>query len=124
MEDKMLMVTDSRYFSREFNTAIIDGPLRIYFVDHQESDALKIYFDIQEILADRGMRLESISMERPNMFLMIYPSKQTFKDAFEIEDQLASGKFGEHLVLGINGSYNEAARKQIGLLVRGAFVES
>jgi len=124
MEDKMLLVTDSRYFSREFNTAIIDGPLRIYFADRQESDALKIYFDIQEILADRGMRLESISMERPNMFLMLYPTKQTFKDAFDIEDELASGKFGKHLVLGVNGPYNESTRKQIGQKIRGAFVES
>lgn len=124
MEDKMLMVTDSRYFSREFNTAIIDGPLRIYFADRQESEALKIYFDIQEILADRGMRLESIPMEKPNMFLMLYPSKQTFKDAFENEEELASGKFGEHLVLGVNGAYTEVTRKQIGHMVRGAFVES
>jgi hypothetical protein len=124
MEDKMLMVTDSRYFSREFNTAIIDGPLRIYFADRQESEALKIYFDIQEILADRGMRLESIPMEKPNMFLMLYPSKQTFKDAFENEEELASGKFGEHFVLGVNGTYSEGTRKQIGQMVRGAFVES
>jgi hypothetical protein len=124
MDDKKVMVTDSRYFSREFNTAIIDGPLRIYFADRQESEALKIYFDIQEILANRGMRLDSISAEKPNMFLMLYPTKQTFKDAFEkIEDELAYGYFGEHLVVGVNGPYSEVTRKRIGQQVRGVFVD-
>src|SRR5271165_5887412 len=98
MDEKKLMVTDSRYFSREFNTAIIDGPLRIYFADRQESEALKIYFDIQEALAHKGMRLDSIPMEKPNMFLMLYPTQQTFLDAFEQEDDLAFGRFGDHMV--------------------------
>jgi hypothetical protein len=121
-KDGSKMVTDSRFFSREFNTAIIDGPLRIYFADRQEAEALKIYFDIQEILKHGGTRLDSISMERPNIFLMLYPTQQTFKDAFEKEDDLAFGKFGEHLVLGVNGPYNEATRRKIGQQVRGAFV--
>jgi hypothetical protein len=116
------MVTDSRFFSREFNTAIIDGPLRIYFADRQESEALKIYFEIQEVLAKGGTRLDSISMEKPNVFLMLYPTRQTFKEAFEKEDDLAFGKFGEHLVLGVNGPYSDATRLKIGQQVRGAFV--
>ncbi len=121
MEDKILMVTDSRYFSRDFNTAIIDGPLRIYFSDRQESDALKMYFDIQELLTSSGMRLESISLARPNIFLMLYPSRQTFKDAFENDEDLATGRFGEHLVFGVNGSYTETTRLQIGKMIHGAF---
>jgi len=118
----MKMVTDSRFFSREFNTAIIDGPLRIYFADRQESEALKIYFDIQEVLAKGGMRLDSLPVEKQNVFLMLYPTQQTFKDAFENDEDLAFGNFGEHLVLGVNGPYNEVTRIKIGQQVRGAFV--
>jgi hypothetical protein len=123
MEDKKLMVTDSRYFSREFNTAIIDGPLRIYFADRQESDALKIYFYIQEILADRGVRLDSFPLDKPNMFLMLYPTQQTFKSAFDQESELASEAFGEHFVLGVNGPYTLETQEQIGLQVRGVLVD-
>ena len=124
MEENKLMVTDSRYFSREFNTAIIDGPLRIYFADRQESEALKIYFDIQEILAEKGMRLETLSLEKPNLFLMLYPTKQTFKDAFERDDdEIAYGEFGTHLVLGVNGPYDESTRKRIGQHIEGLFVD-
>jgi ATP-dependent DNA ligase len=124
MEENKLMVTDSRFFSREFNTAIIDGPLRIYFADRQESEALKLYFDIQEILAEKGMRLETLSLDKTNMFLMLYPTKQTFKDAFQRDDdEIAYGEFGDHLVLGVNGPYNEDTRKRIGQHVEGLFVE-
>jgi hypothetical protein len=123
MDEKQQMVTDSRYFSREFNTAIIDGPLRIYFADRQESDALKIYFDIQEVLANKGMKLDSISMEKPNMFLMLYPTRQTFKDAFQRDDEMAFGNFGNHMVLGVNGPYSEATRRKIGQQIQGVFVD-
>lgn len=124
MEKKKLMVTDSRYFSREFNTAIIDGPLRIYFSDRQESEALKLYFDIQEILANRGLRLESLPAQKPNMFLMLYPSKQTFKSAFENDEtDIAYGNFGEHVVLGVNGPYSEVTRRRIGERVKGMLCE-
>jgi hypothetical protein len=121
--DPSPMVTDSRYFSGEFNTAIIDGPLRIYFSDRQEAEALKIYFDIQEALATSGMRLETLPMTRPHMFLMLYPTLQTFKEAFELNEDLAYGKFGEHLVLGVNGPYSEGTRRRIGQHVRDVFVE-
>ena len=105
------MVTDSRYFTREFNTAIIDGPLRIYFADRQESEALKIYFDIQELLSHRGLKLESIRGKQPHMYLMLYPTGQTFKDAFENDDEMAFGSFDNHVILGVNGPYNESTRQ-------------
>ena len=123
MDEKKLMVTSSRYFSTEFNTAIIDGPLRIYFADRQESEALKLYFEIQELLDKRGARLDSISSKTQNMFLMLYPTKQTFKEAFEKEDEVAYGQFGDNLILGVNGPYGEALRKRIGENVGEVFID-
>jgi len=118
------MVTDSRFFSQEFNTAIIDGPLRIYFTDRQEANALQIYFDIQETLSTGGMRLDSIPMDAPHMFLMLYPTDESFKGVFENEEKTAFGKFGTNLVLGINGPCAENTRKLICNQVKTIFAEA
>jgi hypothetical protein len=115
------MVTHSRFFSSEFNTAIIDGPLRIYFADRQESDALQIYFNIQESLAESGIRLDSIPSETPQMFLMLYPNKQTFIDVFDAEDGIAWDQFGEHRVVGVQGPCEETTRKIVVDGIRNAF---
>jgi hypothetical protein len=118
------LVTDSRYFTNDFNTDIIDGPLRIYFSDRQEADALQIYFDIQETLAGRGLKLEAIPLDSPNMFLMLYPTTDSFKDAFEQDEKLAFGKFGRHLVLGINSPCGADTRELIGNQVKTIFAEA
>jgi hypothetical protein len=115
------MVTDSRYFTNEFNTAIIDGPLRIYFADRQEANALQIYFDIQETLQIGGMKLDDIPMTSPHMFLMLYPSEESFKVVFNNGEKTAFGKFGENLVLGINGPCADQTRKLICNQVKTVF---
>jgi hypothetical protein len=97
------MVTQSRFFTSDFNAAIIDGPLRIYFADRQESEALRIYFDIQETLMQTGMRLDSLPLDIPNMYLMLYPTKKSYSEVFEKAEDLASEQFGEHLIMGIQG---------------------
>jgi hypothetical protein len=119
-----LMVTDSGYFSKEFNTAIIDGPLRIYFTDRQEANALQIYFDIQESLNRGGMRLDSIPMETPHMFLMLYPNDECFKKSFKNEETAAFGKFGKNLVMGINGPCTDDARKLLCNQVKSIFADA
>jgi hypothetical protein len=115
------MVTHSRFFSSEFNTAIIDGPLRIYFADRQESDALQIYFNIQETLAEGGIRLDSLPVGMPQMFLMLYPNKQTFCDVFDQENDVAWDLFGEHRVIGVQGPCEEDTRKVVVNGIRSAF---
>ena len=118
------MVTDSGYFSREFNTAIIDGPLRIYFTDRQEANALQIYFDIQEALGNGGLKLDTVPMDGPHMFLMLYPTEESFKSIFKNEEKTAFGKFGKNLVLGINGPCADVTRKLICSQVKTIFSES
>jgi len=118
------MVTDSRYFSQEFNTAIIDGPLRIYFSDRQEANALQVYFDIQESLSKGGMRLDTIPLDAASMFLMLYPSEESFKDIFNLEEKMAFGKFGKNLVFGINGPCAESTRKLICSQIKTIFSDA
>jgi hypothetical protein len=118
------MVTDSRYFSNEFNTAIIDGPLRIYFTDRQEANALQIYFDIQEVLSEGGLKLDSIPMETPHMFLMLYPTIEAFKGVFQNDEPVAFGKFGKNLVMGISGPCAEGTRKLICRQVKSIFADA
>lgn len=96
------IVTKSRFFSNHFNTAIIDGPLRIYFTDRQESQALQVYFEIQETLKQRGVYLNSIALSSPNTFVMLYPNSESFSEIFSSKSGVGEDRFGEHFVLGIN----------------------
>ncbi len=107
------IVTHSRFFSTEFNTAIIDGPLRIYFADRQESDALQIYFSIQEALAENGLKLEALPLQTPNIFLMMYPNKESFQDVFDVEQDIAVDRFGDHGIFGISGPCRDEIRKRV-----------
>ena len=40
-------ITKTKYFSSDFNTAIFSDPIRIYFSNQQESQALELYFRLQ-----------------------------------------------------------------------------
>lgn len=107
------VVTQSRFFTSAFNTAIIDGPLRIYFSDRQESEALQIYFDIQESLSKHGMQLNGFPLDHPHTFLMLYPDKQSFSDIFEKDVEITEDRFGRHFVLGVNGPCEGGKRHMI-----------
>ena len=109
-------VTQSRFFTSEFNAAIIDGPLRIYFADRQESEALGIYFDIQETLMLTGMRLDSLPLDIPNMYLMLYPTKKSYSDGFQKDEDLVSEQFGDHFVIGIQGGDPSSGRNRLQLI--------
>lgn len=108
------LVTDSRFFSQEFNTAIIDGPLRIYFSAKQEQEALHIYFEVQQFLADRGLALNMFSHSNPHFYLMLYPTKQSFINVFSWEDSSVYDRFQDHLVLGLDSSESVRDAKELG----------
>jgi hypothetical protein len=98
------LVTNSRFFSQEFNTAIIDGPLRIYFADRQESEALHIYFEVQQALERAGQKLSAFPNDNPHLYLMMYPTRQSFINVFNWEDRAVYDRYQEHLVLGMDCS--------------------
>jgi hypothetical protein len=120
-------VIQSKFFAREFNTAIIDGPLRIYFSDRQESEALQIYFEIQESLTELGQRLDSLPLRQGPLFLMVYPTLQLFEEAFvskqiheENDDCIGTCSFGEGIVLGVTGPCTMDTKKSVSQKVLAA----
>ena len=76
-------VTQSRFFSPVFNAAIFDGPIRIYFAQFQEAQALKLYHNLQERYADVRKNARGLFKARgQNIFVMLYPNVDTFELSF------------------------------------------
>lgn len=120
MKETVTFVTQSRYFTPAFNAAIFDGPIRIYFAQYQEAQALKLYFNLQERFADVRRQARGIFKERGrNIFVMLYPTEETFDLSFGPFEPQAQGAgaeagitlrqgvvaepLGEDMVVGVRG---------------------
>lgn len=100
---------NSRYFNPAFNSAIFDGPIRIYFAQFHESIALKIYFSLQqkfpELLARAKARQRSAQC---NFLVMLYPSTDSFAMSFDSKtDFVVEDHLGEDKLIGINGPFED-----------------
>ena len=99
----------SRFFHPAFNSAIFDGPVRIYFAQAHESLALKIYFFLQqnysELIAQAKANHQAVGR---NILIMLYPNQDSFQMSFEgcsqfmIEDELA-----DDVLIGLNGPFED-----------------
>lgn len=105
-------VTQSRFFTPAFNAAIFDGPIRIYFAQYQEAQALKLYFNLQERFSEIRKQARGIFKERgSNIFVMIYPSVDLFEESFGEggADSMAPGsmivreRLGRDFIVGVRG---------------------
>ena len=117
MMETVTYVTQSKYFSPAFNAAIFDGPIRIYFAQYQESQALKLYFNLQERFGEVRRQARGIFKERRrNIFVMLYPTDETFDLSFDgLTDGATDGSpngstvgiisrtLGEDFVVGVRG---------------------
>ena len=96
-------ITKTKYFSSEFNTAIFSDPIRIYFSNEQESQALELYFRLQS----RKNQWEQFLRQRGKdnyCYIMLYPDQDQFADRFSEKDKsFAPGDMGEDFVVGIQG---------------------
>ena len=96
-------ITKSKYFSADFNTAIFSDPIRIYFSNEQESQALELYFKLQS----RKNQWEQFLRKRGKnnyCYIMLYSDPSQYTSRFEqCEEMFQSGEMGEDFVLGING---------------------
>lgn len=92
----------TRFYSPAFNTALFDGPLRIYFSQSYESAALKIYHLLQTEHASLWARMKTFSQSsKEHAFLMIYPERQDMDMIFESADHLVMQEWEEGLALGM-----------------------
>jgi anti-anti-sigma regulatory factor len=126
MRQQISFLTQSRFYSPAFNSAIYDGPVRIYFAQYQESLALKVYFnsqlqlkkikdDVRDLFRTTGI----------NIFVMLYPSEEAFDLSFgkqEIEAQnfdssneiqIAEERLGQDFVLGIRGTITDEMAEKV-----------
>lgn len=73
----------SPYYSPVFNTALFDGPFRIYFSQSYESVALKIYHLLQTEHFQLWQQYKKWSEKTKNhTFILIYPSAEDVQLAF------------------------------------------
>ena len=98
----------SKYFNPAFNSAIFDGPVRIYFAQFHEALALKIYFLVQQkLVAEMAQAKEMSKISGANILLMIYPTADSFATSFENKSQsttpFETEKWNEDIVIGMRG---------------------
>lgn len=113
MTEAVTYVTQSRFFTPAFNAAIFDGPIRIYFAQYQEAQALKLYFNLQERFGEIRRQARGIFKERGrNIFVLLYPNEETFdlsfsgeaaEDAILAPTAIAREKLGTDIVFGVRG---------------------
>ncbi len=117
MAHSVIHLTQSRYYSPVFNAAVFDGPIRIYFAQHQETVALEVYFKLQQYLKETYSAFRnSYKQHGQTVFLMLYPNQDSFEAAFANEPagaMVVSERLGEDFVLGVRGPLQEARFDEI-----------
>jgi hypothetical protein len=94
----------SKYFNPAFNSAIFDGPMRIYFAQSHESMALKIYFLAQQKLSNELATAKEMSkMAQANILVMIYPDEDSFETSFNngMDKNIIVEAWNEDVVIGL-----------------------
>lgn len=94
----------TRFYSPVFNTALFDGPIRIYFSQSYESAALKIYHLLQTQYVELWDQLKDCSnRSKEHIFLMMYPDKSDVEMVFsEKARAVQSQEWEEGLAIGFN----------------------
>lgn len=120
MAQSVIHLTQSRYYSPAFNAAVFDGPIRIYFAQHQETVALKVYFMLQQYLKDTyAIFRNSFRQHGQTVFLMLYPSQDSFENSFAKSDnQVVSERLGDDHVIGVKGPLLDDQFEEIFVKVR------
>ncbi len=104
----------SRFFNPAFNSAIFDGPVRIYFAQSHESLALKIYFALQQKYASELARAKELHKSHDRtVLIMLYPSSESFQMSFDCQDFLASDLLMDDTIIGINGPFEDQNLDQV-----------
>lgn len=83
----------TRFYSPVFNTALFDGPFRIYFSQSYESSALKIYHILQTQHEELWQNLKKWSLRtKEHVFLLMYPDAKDVQMIFEEQNKLLASR--------------------------------
>lgn len=116
MAHSVIHLTQSRFYSPAFNAAVFDGPIRIYFAQHQEACALKVYFKLQQCLKETYSAFrQSFRSHGTTIFLMLYPTQESFQNSFSKEDRqnVITERLGDDHVVGVNGPLTDDGFEEI-----------
>ncbi len=105
----------SKFFTPAFNSAIFDGPVRIYFAQAHEGFALKIYLNLQQRYAKEFTRAKELhNFIHRTVLIMLYPTAETFQNSFEVSDvMVAKDHLIDDTVLGVKGPFDESQLDEI-----------
>lgn len=90
----------SSYFRSEFDTAIFSDPLRFYFNQNNEPDALLLYFRMQKYLK---VRLKSQEHCRGHLLVLLYSDAESFRKSFGDNVKVGVRKLNDDFVMGLCG---------------------
>lgn len=112
MRSSYSSLMQSKFFNPAFNSAIFDGPVRIYFAQFHEALALKIYFLIQQKLKlEMAKAKQAAKASGANILVMIYPTIESFELSFanstSPNNPLEVEKWNEDVVIGLCGPLDE-----------------
>jgi hypothetical protein len=102
----------TRFYSPVFNTALFDGPFRIYFSQSYESSALKIYHILQTQHEELWAQLKRwSSTTKEHVFLLMYPEVKDIQMIFESQTsdscQVQLESWDEGVAIGLTQPHNE-----------------
>ncbi len=114
-ENATTRILQSKYFNSAFNTAIFDGPLRVYFSQIHEPDAFKVYFSLHNhFFKDESlMDLKNYIPSDSTLFIMIYPCKDSFEKSFQSADSFALEKIDKDIILGVQSPVTDQIKDTI-----------
>lgn len=121
-------LTQSHFFHSAFNSAIFDGPVRIYFVQFHEAFALKIYFALQDELSPLFNAVKDYSKDTGStVLIMVYPTEEVFLKGFpefkgwEMLNVIGIGEWEGESVIGVVADHSDQLISQITAEVKKAF---
>ncbi|MCJ8277341.1 MAG: hypothetical protein MJK18_10910 [Bdellovibrionales bacterium] len=107
-------ITKSKYFTPKFNTAIFSDPIRIYFSNKHESQALELYFHLQQRKNQWEKFLNKRGEGNNYCYIMLYPESEQYTECFaEKGEEFSPADMGSDYVIGINGPLDEQGVDQL-----------
>ena len=104
----------TRFYSPVFNTALFDGPIRLYFSQAYETVALKIYHLLQtEFTSTWNSLKDHTQNSKEHLFLIIYPEMKDLHLVFtENKSSLQTQEWEEGLAVGLCQTIDDVMLKE------------